>query len=68
MMMNVEQSVHWLARETEVLGENLLQCCSVHHRVYMTRPGLEPGPRCGNWVTDRLSYGELPIEALLYQK
>jgi hypothetical protein len=38
--MLVEQSVERrLARDTEVLGENLL-----HHKSHMIRPGLEPGP------------------------
>jgi hypothetical protein len=42
MMMSVEQSVEWeLEGETEVLGENLLQCHFVHH---MTWPELEPEP------------------------
>jgi hypothetical protein len=32
-MMNVEKSVEWeLAGETEVFGENLLQCHFVHHK------------------------------------
>jgi hypothetical protein len=30
-MMSVEHSVEWVAGETEVLGENLPQCCFVHH-------------------------------------
>jgi hypothetical protein len=42
--MSVEQSVEWAAGETEVLGENLPQRLFVHHKSYMTWPGLEPGP------------------------
>jgi hypothetical protein len=33
-----------IAGETEVLGENLLQRYSVHHKSHMNRPGFEPGP------------------------
>jgi hypothetical protein len=39
-MISVEQSVQWLAGETKVLGENLLQCHFVHHKSHMTWPGL----------------------------
>jgi hypothetical protein len=43
-LMNVEQFVEReLAAETEVLGENSLQCHSVHHKSYMTWPQIEPG-------------------------
>jgi hypothetical protein len=45
MMVTVEQLVEWkLAGETEVLGENLPQCHFVHHKFYVTWPGIEPGP------------------------
>jgi hypothetical protein len=33
-----------IGRGTEVLGENLPQGHSVHHKSHMTRPELEPGP------------------------
>jgi hypothetical protein len=41
--MMMEKLVEWLAGETEVLGENLLQCRSVHHKTHML-PGREPQP------------------------
>jgi hypothetical protein len=44
MMLNVEQSVECLARETEMLGENLPQCRFVHYKSHMTGPGLELRP------------------------
>jgi hypothetical protein len=44
MMMSVEQSVEWeLAGETEVRGEKLPQCHSVHHKSHMIWPVFEPG-------------------------
>jgi hypothetical protein len=46
-IMSVEQSVEWMARETEVLGKNLLQCFFVHYKSHMTWRGLGAGPpRC----------------------
>jgi hypothetical protein len=36
MMMSVQQSVEWLAGETEVLGVNLSQCCFVRHKSHMS--------------------------------
>jgi hypothetical protein len=43
--MNVEQLVEWeLTEETEVIGENLPQCHYIHHKSYITWPGLEAGP------------------------
>jgi hypothetical protein len=40
----MEKLVEWLARETEVLGENLPQCRFVHHKPHML-PVREPGPK-----------------------
>jgi hypothetical protein len=40
--MSVEQSVECLVRETEVLGENLPQCCFVRHKSHMALPRPEP--------------------------
>jgi hypothetical protein len=36
MMMMMEQSAECLAKETEVLGENLPQCRFIHHKSHMT--------------------------------
>jgi hypothetical protein len=44
-MVIVEKLVEWrLARETEVLGENLPQRHFVLQKSNMTRPGFETGP------------------------
>jgi hypothetical protein len=47
----------WLAGETEVLGENLTQCHSVHYKSYMTWPDANPGRRGEKPMTNRLNYG-----------
>jgi hypothetical protein len=60
MMMNEEQLVEWeLAGETEVLGENPTQCYFVHHKFYMSLPGLEVGRplwEVGNWAMARPAF------------
>jgi hypothetical protein len=43
VIMMMEKLVEWLARENEVLGENLPHCRFVHHKPHML-PGREPGP------------------------
>jgi hypothetical protein len=43
VIMLMENLVEWLARETEVLGEYLLQCRFVHRKPHMLL-GREPGP------------------------
>jgi hypothetical protein len=43
LIMMMEKLVEWLARETEVLGENLPQCRFVHHKPHMLS-GCEAGP------------------------
>jgi hypothetical protein len=42
--------------ETELLGENLPQCCFVHHKPHML-PGRELGSPRWEATTNRLSYG-----------
>jgi hypothetical protein len=45
MMVIVEQLVERIwGGESEVLGGNLPQRHSVHHKSHMTRPEIEPGP------------------------
>jgi hypothetical protein len=47
MMMMMIYNSRWnklLILETEVLGENLSQCRSVHHKSHINSPGLELGP------------------------
>jgi hypothetical protein len=55
--MMMEKLVELLAGETEVLEENLPQCCFVHHKSYMLCPDANPGRRGGKPATYRLSYG-----------
>jgi hypothetical protein len=43
VIIMMEKLVEWLARETEVLGENQPQCRFVHHKPHML-PVREPGP------------------------
>jgi hypothetical protein len=44
MTLIVEQLVEWVARETEVLREDLPQCRFVRYKSHMTGPVLGPGP------------------------
>jgi hypothetical protein len=46
----------WLAGETEVLGENLPQCHSVHNKPHILCPDANLGRRGGKQATNRLSY------------
>jgi hypothetical protein len=39
----MEKLVEWLAGEPKYSGENLPQCCFVHHKPHML-PGRELGP------------------------
>jgi hypothetical protein len=51
------QGNEWIARETEILGENLLQCHSVHRKYQMTWVGLQLRPPLLEAGHNRLSYG-----------
>jgi hypothetical protein len=57
-MMNVKPSMEWeLAKETEVLGENLPQCHFVQNKSHMTWPGSNPGRHGGKLANNHLRYG-----------
>jgi hypothetical protein len=58
MRVIVKKLVEWrLARETEVLGENLPQRHFAHHKALLPDPGSNPGRSGGKPATNRLSYG-----------
>jgi hypothetical protein len=61
----MEKLVESLARETEVLGENLPQCRFVHHKPHMLREH-EPGPPWWEATTKRLSYGTYSFTLILH--
>jgi hypothetical protein len=58
VIMMMEKLVEWLARETEVLGENQPQCHFVYHKPHMpartrTRAAAVGSPRLPAWATAR---------------
>jgi hypothetical protein len=55
-MMSVEQSVEWVAEETEVLEEDLRHCHFVRHKSHTTCPGSNPGRLDEKAATNRMSY------------
>jgi hypothetical protein len=61
--MMMQKLVEWLAKEIEVLGENLPQCHFVHHKPHMLPWRENPGRRAGKLETNRLSYGTAFLQA-----
>jgi hypothetical protein len=61
--MMMEKLVECLAEETEALGENLAQCCFVHHKPHMLCPDANPGSRSGKPENNRLSYGTATLRS-----
>jgi hypothetical protein len=58
VILMMEELVEWqLAGETKVLGENLSQCCFVHHKPHMLCPDANSGRCGGKPATNRLGYG-----------
>jgi hypothetical protein len=55
VIMIMEKSVEWLARETEVLGENLPQCRFVHHKPHTRTRAAAVGSQC---LTAELRHGQ----------
>jgi hypothetical protein len=49
VIMIMERLVEYLAGETEVLGENLPQCCFVHHKPHMLCSDANPGRHDGKF-------------------
>jgi hypothetical protein len=51
-----EKFVEWLARETEVLAENLPQCRFVHHKPHMLWQDANQGRRGGKPATNNYCF------------
>jgi hypothetical protein len=58
MMMSVEQSVEWMTRETEVLGEICPSAALSTKNSIRPNPGSNPDRRVGKPATNRLSYAK----------